>query len=89
MTSSTRSENKRKIDDLTKEVAEIRELAERTAADQEATRRRLDRVDKSTMIVVEFTPGILKLCTRSQKVPEISRTLGRKQLQQSSKKLQF
>lgn len=63
MTSATRSENKRKIDDLTKEVAEIRELAERTAADQEATRRRLDRVDKSTMIVVEFSTGIEALYT--------------------------
>lgn len=53
MAEGRRNDNKRKIEALQEEVKKVRELAEKTAQDQVGLRRRVDALDKCTLLVVE------------------------------------
>ena len=53
MAEGRRNDNKRKIEALEEEVQKVRELAEKTAQDQAGLRRRMDALDKCTLLVVE------------------------------------
>jgi predicted transcriptional regulator len=59
MAESRRNDNKRKIEALEdEEVQKVREIAEKTAQDQAGLRRRLDALDKCTLLVVENSAKI-------------------------------
>ena len=54
MASSSRTDNKRRIDALEEQVKKIQE-------DQQQVRRRLDKVEKSTQLVVENSTKVEEL----------------------------
>ena len=61
MAESRRHDNNRKIEALEEEVQKVRELAEKTAQDQAGLRRRMDALDKCTLLVVENSSKIEEL----------------------------
>ena len=55
------ADNKRRIDTLEDQVKKLQEASDRVSQEQQAVRRRLDRVEKSTQLVLENSAEVEEL----------------------------
>ena len=71
--SAGRSENKQKISDLEKRVKDLEEHKDRTDNTVRGLKRRVDRMDKSTQVVIENHQDLEKIYQDAETLKELAR----------------